>query len=343
VLDPSWAPAAIPVPTTLFESRWEHRIVDAVWLLLGDHPIPLTFFGDYHQLCVANPLGVDCSRRYERGIHYTPTPIVDYLVNNILGRALAGRSINDASRLRILDPSCGCGAFLIAVLRYLLRWFEDCASKTEATNLANVQDRFDMLGRMILGVDIDERATAWTARLLSLATWEASIAQSHEVRQPTVLAVPDFRKSIVCQSFLEAEPKSPLGQVDVIIGGPPFVRLRELHRSQRTQIREYRRRFQTARRGQFDLYMLFIERALEFLADGGYLGFSVANTFIRTIGGDRVRRLIARRSRVIEILEFEDKEVYPEAVTQIALLSLAKGIPLTRSRHVLTGLLQTVK
>jgi hypothetical protein len=89
--------------------------------------------------------------------------------------------------------------------------------------------------------------------------------------------------------------------------------------------------------------MLFIERALEFLADGGYLGFSVANTFIRTIGGDRVRRLIARRSRVIEILEFEDKEVYPEAVTQIALLSLAKGIPLTRSRHVLTGLLQTVK
>jgi hypothetical protein len=41
---------------------------------------PLSFFGDFHQRCVANPLGTDASRRYERGIHYTPAPIVDYLV-----------------------------------------------------------------------------------------------------------------------------------------------------------------------------------------------------------------------------------------------------------------------
>ena len=130
----------------------------------------------------------------------------------------------------------------------------------------------------------------------------------------------------------------------MIVGGPPFVQLRELHRSQCTQIWDYRKRLRTARRGQFDLYMLFIERALELLTEGGYVGFSVANTFIRTIGGDRIRRLISQRSRVIEIIEFEDKDVYPETVTQIALLSLAKGSPPTRSRHVLikgTGGLRT--
>ena len=313
VLDPSWAPAAIPVPTTIFESRWEHRIVDAVWLLLGDHPIPLTFFGDYHQLCVANPLGSDCSHRYERGIHYTPAPVVDYLVNNTLGRALAGCSIDEARQLRILDPSCGCGAFLIAAMRYLLRWFEDCTSRNEAARYTSIQDHFKSLGDMLFGVDIDERAVAWTTRLLSLAAWEASIVEPPRTRQPPLLITPDFRRNAVCRSFLDVEPDSLLGRVDVIIGGPPFVRLRELHRSQRTQIREYRRRFQTARRGQFDLYMLFIERALELLADGGHLGFSVANTFIRTIGGDKIRRLISRRSRIIEVVEFEDKEVYPEA------------------------------
>jgi hypothetical protein len=175
VFEPSWAPAAIPVPTALFESRWEHRIADAVWLFLGDHPIPLTFFGDYHQLCVANPLGMDRSRRYERGIHYTPAPIVDYLVNNILGRAIAGRSVDEARRLRILDPSCGCGAFLIAALRYLLRWFENRAGNAEAGGEASVQDRFESLSDMLFGVDIDERAAAWTVRLLSLAAWETSI------------------------------------------------------------------------------------------------------------------------------------------------------------------------
>jgi hypothetical protein len=335
VFEPSWAPATISVPITIFESAWEQRIADAIWLLLGDHPVPLTFFGDYHQLCVHNPLGTDCSHRYERGVHYTPAPIVDYLVNSVLGRVLAGRSIDDAKRLRILDPSCGCGAFLIAAWRYLLRWFEEHTSGVEASGRAVVQARLDALSRMLLGVDMDERAVDWTVRLLSLTAWEASISESHRVPQAPVLVAPDFQKGIFCQSFLDVVPDLQFGQVDVIIGGPPFVRLRELHRSQHTQIRAFRKRFRTARRGQFDLYMLFIEKALELLADGGYLGFSVANTFIRTIGGDRIRRLISQRSRVIEIVEFEDKEVYPEAVTQIALLTLAKGIPLDRSRHLL--------
>ena len=85
-----WAPVNSPVPAAIFASGWEKRIADALWLLFRDHPLPLSFFGDFHQLCVANPLGTDASRRYERGIHYTPAPIVDYLVNAILDRAFAG-------------------------------------------------------------------------------------------------------------------------------------------------------------------------------------------------------------------------------------------------------------
>ncbi len=131
------------------------------------------------------------------------------------------------------------------------------------------------------------------------------------------------------------EDDLPHGRVNAIIGGPPFVRLRELYRSQPEQMAAYRRRFQSARRGQFDLYMLFIENALNVLVDGGCLGFSVSNSFIRTLGGNRIRRIIAQRSRIVEIVEFEDKEVYPEAVTQIALLSLVKRPDLDRSRHVL--------
>jgi hypothetical protein len=115
----------------MFASGWEKRIANALWLLFRDHPLPLSFFGDFHQLWVANPLGTDASRRYERGIHYTPAPIVDYLVNAILDRAFAGRSIDEIKRLRLLDPSCGCGAFLIAVLRYVLRWLDDHAGNAD--------------------------------------------------------------------------------------------------------------------------------------------------------------------------------------------------------------------
>lgn len=130
VFDPTWVPVDsvdLPVPAAIFASGWEKRIANALWLLSRDRPLPLSFFGDFHQLCVANPLGTDSSRRYERGIHYTPAPIVDYLVNAILGRAFAGRSIDGIKRLRILDPSCGCGAFLIAACRYGLWWLNSHA------------------------------------------------------------------------------------------------------------------------------------------------------------------------------------------------------------------------
>ena len=187
---------------------------------------------------------------------------------------------------------------------------------------------------MFYGIDIDERAVAWTIRLLLLTIWEASIVELRDKSCDT-MAPPDLRKNIICRSFLDVEDNLPHGRVDAIIGGPPFVRLRELYKSQPERMATYRQQFQSARGGQFDLYMLFIEKSLSVLANGGCLGFSVSNSFIRTLGGKRLRRIIAQRSQIIEIVEFEDKKVYPEAITQIALLSLAKRNDLDPSRHVL--------
>lgn len=334
VFDPVWVPVDSSVPAAIFASGWEKRIANALWLLYRDHPLPLSFFGDFHQLCVANPLGTGASRRYERGIHYTPAPIVDYLVSAVLDRTFAGCSIDEIKRLRVLDPSCGCGAFLIAALRYVLRWLNDRANTADDSVDSWFQERFDVLSGMLFGIDIDERAVAWTIRLLLLAVWEASVMELQD-RRRCAIAPPDLRTNIICRSFLDVEDDLPHGRVNAIIGGPPFVRLRELYRSQPEQMAAYRRRFQSARRGHFDLYMLFIEKALNVLVDGGCLGFSVSNSFIRTLGGNRIRRLIAQRSRIVEIVEFEDKEVYRDAVTQIALLSLAKRADLDRSRHVL--------
>ena len=60
--------------------------------------------------------------KYAGGVHITPPPLVSYMVEETIGRLLEGKTPREVSEIRILDPACGAGIFLIAVYRYLLNW-----------------------------------------------------------------------------------------------------------------------------------------------------------------------------------------------------------------------------
>ena len=59
------------------------------------------------------------------GVYYTPTYIVEYIVKNTVGRLLEGKTPRQVASLRILDPACGSGSFLIGAYQYLLDWHRD--------------------------------------------------------------------------------------------------------------------------------------------------------------------------------------------------------------------------
>ena len=59
------------------------------------------------------------------GVYYTPSYIVEYIVKNTVGRLLEGKSASEATEIRILDPACGSGSFLIGAYQYLLDWHLD--------------------------------------------------------------------------------------------------------------------------------------------------------------------------------------------------------------------------
>ncbi len=59
------------------------------------------------------------------GVYYTPSYIVEYIVKNTVGRLLEGRSPAEVADIRILDPACGSGSFLIGAYQYLLDWHLD--------------------------------------------------------------------------------------------------------------------------------------------------------------------------------------------------------------------------
>ncbi len=56
------------------------------------------------------------------GVYYTPTYIVSYIVDQTVGPLVKDRSPKQVEKLRILDPACGSGSFLLGAYEYLLDW-----------------------------------------------------------------------------------------------------------------------------------------------------------------------------------------------------------------------------
>jgi type I restriction-modification system DNA methylase subunit len=67
---------------------------------------------------------LDKEVRKESGVYYTPEYIVDYIVANTIGKMLEKKTPAEAAKIKIVDPACGAGVFLIGAYQYLLDWHE---------------------------------------------------------------------------------------------------------------------------------------------------------------------------------------------------------------------------
>jgi len=59
------------------------------------------------------------------GVYYTPEYIVEYIVKNTVGKLIAGKTPAEVSQIKIVDPACGSGSFLLGAFQYLLDWHKN--------------------------------------------------------------------------------------------------------------------------------------------------------------------------------------------------------------------------
>lgn len=235
-------------------------------------------------------------RRHSLGIFYTPPAAVDYIVEQTLGPLVEGRSPRDVMRLRIVDPACGCGAFLLGAYRWLCRHIEQALRREITPN----QRR--NLARRLHGIDLDPLAVGLSREALSKAAGIAPQSLIDNIRHGDALLDHDdwFR-----------------GQFDAVLMNPPYVNIRRLTRDRGAAVAEaYRKRYRCAR-GAFDLYPLFIERAAAALRSDGRLGAIVPNKLATLDYASPCRELLLR-SGTIDLLAdvsrlrlFRGAGVYP--------------------------------
>lgn len=304
------------------------------------------------------------------GVYYTPQYIVDYIVENTVGKLIDGKTPKEIEKIKIVDPACGSGSFLLGAFKYLLNYHQNYFYKKSPDSkelnpdgtLTTIEKR-KILTNNIFGVDLDENAVEVSKLSLLLKCMEGETAST--VKQQITLhhtrVLPDLDKNIVNGNSLvgydlrddelELDKQAQaelLNKVhpfdwktqfpnitkqngfDVIIGNPPYVML------QNQEIKEIfnytLKKYQSAKY-KIDTYQLFIEKSVSLLKDGGLLSFITPNTFLKNIHSEPLRNFILNNTRIKEFVLY-NYSVFPDASVDTCTFVFEKGKSLEKDTIV---------
>ena len=236
--------------------------------------------------------------RKAAGVFYTPPCVTRYIVDRTIRPLLAQR---DAEPI-LLDPACGCGAFLLAAVQRLR------ASVPVAR-----------LARWLHGVDLDRDAVLVCRRALWLELTGDWPASGEEARSLAATLEANVR----CDDALGGSHLDCMaGCVDLVLGNPPYGReLDNKRRMREVAATQLGRRWQTAR---MDFWYYFVHRGLELLRPGGRLSFIVAAYWTAGRGAERLIAHLRDAVQVEEILLLDDLPVFPGVAGRHMILRVRK-------------------
>jgi type I restriction-modification system DNA methylase subunit len=272
------------------------------------------------------------ARRKEAGIYYTPTYIVDYIVRNTLGEFLKDKKA-DVEKIRVLDPACGSGSFLIKAFDILNEHYSKHDKNYAQTQLdmtgqgTTFAKKVEILRDNIFGVDLDKQAVE-IARLNLLL----KIAEKGQ-------RLPLLRQNIKCGNSLIDDEKvagdkafkweqefpkiMKEGGFDVVIGNPPYVENKKIDPVEKSYLTQ---KYVSAYK-LFDYAIPFIEKAIDLLKDGGYFGFIITNKFTITDYGIKIRKILIEKVELKKIVNVSNLPVFKDAATYPIILIFQKKKP----------------
>ncbi|WP_157148733.1 Eco57I restriction-modification methylase domain-containing protein [Brachyspira pilosicoli] len=314
--------------------------------------IPVEIIGNAYEQFLGKTISIDKNHkavielkpevRKAGGVYYTPEYIVDYIVANTVGEAIKGKTPDEIVNIKILDPACGSGSFLLGAYKYLLNYHKEYFLKNktkkymgsryeiidESGNLA-LWVRKQILINNIFGVDIDSNAVEVAKLSLLLKSFEDSF-NVNEYGQGSLLnekILPSLDNNIKCGNSLIGNDfyESHLDLDDATLykincfdwnskfrdimktGGFDVVIGNPPYVQIQGMEKELKEGYKEANYKNYistgDIYQLFFEKGLDVLKIGGIVGMITSNKWMRAGYGAITRDYFYRNANVNGVID----------------------------------------
>ncbi len=211
------------------------------------------------------------------------------------------RGDEDLGAAVIVEPSCGCGAFILPIVERLA---ESCERHGR---------RLRDMGGAIRGFDLLEHNAEYTRK--------AVMDKLLELGEPIGIAERLSGQWVQTDDFLLADHVGL--DADFVVGNPPYIRLEDVP----DEVSDAYRRELPTMRGRADIFVGFFERGLSLLAPNGRLAFICADRWMRNQYGSRLRSFVAESYAVDSVLVLHDVDAFEDPVAAYPAITVMRNGP----------------
>lgn len=212
------------------------------------------------------------------GVVYTPEPIVEYMIKNTVSKD----DIVNNPYIRIVDPACGIGNFIIPMYKYLYNlYLEELSQINEVHNLKLTEESVSdhIIKYNLFGFDVDKISI----KLLIINLFEESkgILSSNFINNDFL--VDDYEEKF-----------------DIIIGNPPYVGQKSIDK----EYSQYLKKKFSLYKDKGDLSYCFFQKSLFILNREGKLAFITSRYFLESPSGEELRKVLKDYYTINRIVDF---------------------------------------
>jgi len=273
--------------------------------------------------------------RKRLGEFYTPVEVIDYILTSV------GYTYSyDVETKDLLDPACGSGGFIVRATRRLISRYLIKFNKAEKKELRDPKNWQEIVNRLspseakiilestqehIYGLDINPFAChiAEMNMLFQVIDLYKKAREHYKdyklgkfkiYRTDSLEVVKDQRQifDFTHKEFLEEQDEIneiKRKKFDFVVGNPPYVRVHHMVEKDK----EYMRNNYMSPKGDFDIYVCFIERGLEWLKKESLLGFINSNKYLVREYGEFLRILLLNNTEIQQIVDISNCQIFKSA------------------------------